>query len=45
MRAMNDLAAPSPASKRAEVELSRTYIGAADPPVRYVIVTIPPQYR
>jgi 4-amino-4-deoxy-L-arabinose transferase-like glycosyltransferase len=42
MRAMNDLAAPSPASKRAEVELSRTYIGAADPPVRYVIVTIPP---
>ena len=30
------------AGKRIEVELSRTYFGTADTPVRYVIVTIPP---
>jgi hypothetical protein len=29
--------------KRSEVTLSRTYLGYADPPVRYVIVTVPPR--
>jgi 4-amino-4-deoxy-L-arabinose transferase-like glycosyltransferase len=42
VKAMNDRAARGPAGKRAEVELSRTYLGAADTPVRYMIVTIPP---
>jgi 4-amino-4-deoxy-L-arabinose transferase-like glycosyltransferase len=42
VQAMNERAARGPAGKRAEVELSRTYFGVADKPVRYVIVTIPP---
>jgi hypothetical protein len=42
VQAMNERAARSPAGKRAEVELSRTYFGEADTPARYVIVTIPP---
>jgi hypothetical protein len=42
VNAMTDRAARGPAGKRAEVELSRTYFGVADTPVRYVIVTIPP---
>ena len=42
VQAMNERAARGPAGKRAEVELSRTYFGVADQPVRYVIVTIPP---
>jgi 4-amino-4-deoxy-L-arabinose transferase-like glycosyltransferase len=42
VQAMNDRAARSPAGKRVEVVLSRTYWGVADAPVRYVIVTIPP---
>ena len=40
--AMNARAAKGPIGKRVEVELSRTYFGVADMPVRYVIVTIPP---
>jgi hypothetical protein len=39
---MNARAAKGPIGKRVEVELSRTYFGVADMPVRYVIVTIPP---
>jgi hypothetical protein len=39
---MNERANRSPAGKRAEVELSRSYFGTADQPVRYLIVTIPP---
>jgi 4-amino-4-deoxy-L-arabinose transferase-like glycosyltransferase len=42
VQVMNERAARSPAGKRAEVELSRSYFGTADPPVRYLIVTIPP---
>ena len=42
VEAMNALAAHGTAGKRVEVELSRTFFGAADTPVRYVIVTIPP---
>jgi hypothetical protein len=42
VQAMDERAARGPAGKRVEVELSRTYFGAADTPVRYVIVTIPP---
>jgi hypothetical protein len=42
VKAMDDLAARGPAGKRAEVELSRSYLGVADKPARYVIVTIPP---
>jgi hypothetical protein len=42
VQAMNERAARSPAARRVEVELSRSYFGAADKPVRYAIVTIPP---
>jgi hypothetical protein len=42
VEAMNALAARSRPGKRVEVELSRTYFGTADTPVRYAIVTIPP---
>jgi len=42
VQAVNDRAAHSPAGKRVEVELSRSYFGHADTPVRYLIVTIPP---
>jgi 4-amino-4-deoxy-L-arabinose transferase-like glycosyltransferase len=42
VQAMNERAARSPVGKRVELELSRTYFGAADQPARYVIVTIPP---
>lgn len=31
------------ATRRTEVNLSRTYFGVPDPPVRYVIVTVPPR--
>jgi hypothetical protein len=40
--AMNALAARGLPGKRVEVELSRSYFGTADTPVRYAIVTIPP---
>jgi 4-amino-4-deoxy-L-arabinose transferase-like glycosyltransferase len=42
VQAMNERAARGPVGKRVEVELSRSYFGTADTPVRYVIVTIPP---
>jgi hypothetical protein len=42
VQAMNERAAHGPSGQRAEVELSRSYFGTADPPVRYLIVTIPP---
>jgi 4-amino-4-deoxy-L-arabinose transferase-like glycosyltransferase len=42
VQVMNDRAARGPIGRRAEVALSRTYLGAADQPERYVIVTIPP---
>jgi 4-amino-4-deoxy-L-arabinose transferase-like glycosyltransferase len=42
MNAMNARAAKSPSGKRVEVELSLTYLGFADMPQRYVIVTVPP---
>jgi hypothetical protein len=42
VKAMDDRAAHGPVGKRTEVELSRSYLGFADQPVRYVIVTIPP---
>ncbi len=42
VEAMNKLAARGAVGKRFEVELSHTYLGTADQPVRYVIVTIPP---
>ncbi len=31
------------AAKRSEIALSRTHLGRADPPVRYVIAIVPPQ--
>ena len=40
--AVNQLSARLPTGKRAEVDLSRTYFGVSDVPVRYRIVTIPP---
>jgi hypothetical protein len=45
VQAMNARAARGPVGKRVEVELSRTFFGVADTPVRYVIVTIPPARR
>ncbi len=39
---MNARAAGSPAGKRVEVELSRSYLGTSDTPERYVILTVPP---
>ena len=33
----------APAARRFEVEISRSYLGVADAPVRYVIVIVPPQ--
>jgi len=42
MAALNARAAAAPAAKRVEVELSRTYLGVADTPERYVIAIIPP---
>jgi hypothetical protein len=43
MNALNARAAASAVGKRVEVEISRTFLGIADQPVRYVIVTIPPR--
>jgi Dolichyl-phosphate-mannose-protein mannosyltransferase len=42
MRALNARAARSVVGKRVEVDISRTFLGIADTPARYVIVTIPP---
>jgi len=43
MRALNARAAESVVGKRVEVEISRTFLGIAGKPERYVIVTIPPR--
>jgi hypothetical protein len=43
MKALNARAAASAVGKRVEAEISRTFLGIADKPVRYVIVTIPPR--
>ena len=48
MRALNAQAAKVVASggvvgKRVEVEVSRSFLGIADKPERYVIVTVPPR--
>jgi hypothetical protein len=42
VQVMNDRAGRGPIGRRAEVALTRTYLGAADQPERYLIVTIPP---
>jgi hypothetical protein len=42
VKAMDELASHGPVGKRIEVEISRSYFGAADTPVRYVIATVPP---
>jgi hypothetical protein len=42
MRALNARAARSVVGKRVEVDISRTFLGIADKPARYVIVTITP---
>ena len=43
MKALNARAAAERVAKRIEVEMSRTFLGIADKPERYVIVTIPPR--
>jgi 4-amino-4-deoxy-L-arabinose transferase-like glycosyltransferase len=43
MRMLDARAARAPAAKRSEVTVSRTHLGVADAPVRYVIVIVPPQ--
>jgi 4-amino-4-deoxy-L-arabinose transferase-like glycosyltransferase len=43
MRALNARATRSDAGKRVEADISRTFLGIADAPVRYVIVAIPPR--
>jgi hypothetical protein len=40
---LNARAARSVVGKRVEVDVSRTFLGIADKPERYVIVTIPPR--
>ena len=43
MQMLNARAARVPAARRSVVEISRSYLGVADAPVRYVIVIVPPQ--
>ncbi len=43
MRALARYAARGPAGRRVEVAISRSYFGVADPPDRFVIVTVPPR--
>jgi 4-amino-4-deoxy-L-arabinose transferase-like glycosyltransferase len=43
MRALQDRVAKAHATRRVEVEISRSYFGVPDKPERYLIVTIPPQ--
>jgi Dolichyl-phosphate-mannose-protein mannosyltransferase len=43
MKALDAWAARSPAAKRSEIEVSRTFLGTADKPERYVILIIPPR--
>ncbi len=42
VKAMDERAAHAPVGKRVEVEIARTFFGAADEPARYAIVTVPP---
>jgi hypothetical protein len=42
MTALDRFAARAPARRRAEVTIARTYLGTADTPDRFAIVTIPP---
>jgi 4-amino-4-deoxy-L-arabinose transferase-like glycosyltransferase len=43
MRALDARLAATPPARRAEVEISRSYLGAADHPERYVIAIVPPR--
>jgi hypothetical protein len=43
MNALNTRAAAAPGGKRAEVTISRTYLGYSDPPQQFVIATVPPE--
>jgi hypothetical protein len=43
MKAMNALAERGRVGTRADVEITRRFAGAADKPVRYVIVTLLPR--
>jgi 4-amino-4-deoxy-L-arabinose transferase-like glycosyltransferase len=43
MEAMNRRASAAPASRRTEVDISRTFFGIAGPVTRYAIVAVPPQ--
>ena len=43
MNALNARFAQAQGGKRAEVEISRTYMGYSDPPQRFVIATVPPR--
>ena len=42
MQALDRRAGQSPAARRSEVEISRSYWGVADPPDRFVIAIVPP---
>ena len=42
MMLLNERAARAPAGKRSVVEISRSYLGIPDTPMRYVIVIVPP---
>ncbi|MDQ2954006.1 MAG: glycosyltransferase family 39 protein, partial [Pseudomonadota bacterium] len=43
IRAMNALAARSPAGRRSEIEVARNFLGMPGAPERYLIVTMPPR--
>ncbi len=43
MNALNARASAADGGKRAEVDISRRYMGASDPPQHFVIATIPPR--
>ena len=43
MNALNARASAAPGGKRAEVDISRRYMGTSDPPQHFVIATIPPR--
>jgi hypothetical protein len=43
MNALNARASAAPGGKRAEVDISRHYMGMSDPPQHFVIATIPPR--
>jgi hypothetical protein len=43
MNALNARASAASGGKRAEVDISRHYMGTSDPPQHFVIATIPPR--